>query len=74
MTGVSPRFQYVDFIYLIIQDYLEKKLLRFYGLMMQWIASGYKKSEEALIKDVIELTRTHIYAFEYIGKPLAIND
>ncbi|MGE7751097.1 TetR/AcrR family transcriptional regulator [Lysinibacillus fusiformis] len=46
----------------------------FYGLMMQWIASGYEKSEEALIKDVIELTRTHIYAFEYIGKPLAIND
>ncbi len=46
----------------------------FYGLMMQWIASGYEKSEEALIKDVIELTRTHIYAFEYIGKPLGVND
>ncbi len=46
----------------------------FYGLMMQWIAGGYEKSEEALIKDVIELTRTHIYAFEYIGKPLGIND
>ncbi|MCR8853403.1 hypothetical protein [Lysinibacillus fusiformis] len=42
--------------------------------MMQWIASGYEKSEEALIKDVIELTRTHIFAFEYIAKPLAIND
>ncbi|WP_275887252.1 hypothetical protein [Lysinibacillus fusiformis] len=42
--------------------------------MMQWIAGGYEKSEEALIKDVIELTRTHIYAFEYIGKPLGIND
>jgi len=42
----------------------------FYGLMMQWIASGYEKSEEALIKDIIELTKTHIYAFEFIGKPL----
>lgn len=42
----------------------------FYGLMMQWIASGYEKSEDALIKDIIELTKTHIYAFEFIGKPL----
>jgi len=42
----------------------------FYGLMMQWIASGYEKSEEALIKDIIELTKTHIYAFEFIGKSL----
>ncbi|MGF0470536.1 TetR/AcrR family transcriptional regulator [Lysinibacillus sphaericus] len=46
----------------------------FYGLMMQWIASNYEKSEEALIKDIIELTKTHIYAFEFIGKPLGIND
>lgn len=46
----------------------------FYGLMMQWIASNYEKSEEALIKDIIELTRTHIYAFEFVGKPLGIND
>ncbi|MGE7090654.1 TetR/AcrR family transcriptional regulator [Lysinibacillus sp. NPDC048646] len=41
----------------------------FSGLMMQWIASNYEKAEEDLIKDIIELTKTHIYAFEYIGKP-----
>ncbi|KOS59906.1 TetR/AcrR family transcriptional regulator [Lysinibacillus agricola] len=41
----------------------------FYGLMMQWITSGYEKPEETLIQDIIELTKTHIYAYEYIGKP-----
>ncbi|MGE7111716.1 TetR/AcrR family transcriptional regulator [Lysinibacillus sp. NPDC047702] len=41
----------------------------FYGLMLQWINSGFEKQEEALIQDIIELTRTHIYAYEFIGKP-----
>lgn len=41
----------------------------FYGLMLQWITSGFEKSEEALIRDIIELTKTHIYAYEFIGKP-----
>ncbi len=41
----------------------------FYGLMLQWITSGFEKPEEALIRDIIELTKTHIYAYEFIGKP-----
>ena len=40
----------------------------FYGLMIQWIASNFEKSEEQLICDIIELTKTHIYAFKLIGQ------
>lgn len=40
----------------------------FYGLVRSWIASGFRESQEAFIHEVIELTKTHIHAFKYVGK------
>ncbi|MCM3567321.1 TetR/AcrR family transcriptional regulator [Neobacillus mesonae] len=40
----------------------------FYGLLQNWIQNGFKETKEDFIKEVIELTKTHIYSVEYIGK------
>lgn len=40
----------------------------FYGLLLNWITNGFKESQEEFIQEVIDLTRTHIYSVEYIGK------
>lgn len=39
----------------------------FYGLILNWIRDGFKETQEEFIKEVIELTKTHIYSFEFIG-------
>jgi len=39
----------------------------FYGLILNWITGNFKESQEEFIKEVIHLTKTHIYSFEYIG-------
>lgn len=40
----------------------------FYGLIQNWINSGFKESHEEFIEEVIALSKTHIYSFEYVGK------
>lgn len=40
----------------------------FYGLLMDWITSSFSRSEEDFINDIIDLTKTHISSYEYIGK------
>nr|WP_263323566.1 TetR/AcrR family transcriptional regulator [Neobacillus sp. Marseille-Q6967] len=40
----------------------------FYGLILNWITMGFKESREEFIQEVIDLTKTHIHSFEYIGK------
>ncbi|MBS4171673.1 TetR/AcrR family transcriptional regulator [Bacillus sp. FJAT-49736] len=40
----------------------------FYGLLLNWITNDFQESEEEFIQEVIDLTRTHIYSLEYIGK------
>ncbi|KKI92888.1 TetR family transcriptional regulator [Bacillus sp. SA1-12] len=39
----------------------------FYGLLQNWIQNGFKETQEEFIHEVINLTKTHIYSFEYIG-------
>ncbi|MCM3538121.1 TetR/AcrR family transcriptional regulator [Priestia endophytica] len=39
----------------------------FYGLLHNWIHNDFKETQEEFIKEVIDLTKTHIYSFEYIG-------
>ncbi|MFC5612008.1 TetR-like C-terminal domain-containing protein [Metabacillus niabensis] len=39
----------------------------FYGLLQNWIRNDFKESLEEFTKEVIDLTKTHIYSFEYIG-------
>ncbi len=39
----------------------------FYGLILNWIRNGFKESQEEFIKEVIDLTKTHIFSFEFIG-------
>lgn len=39
----------------------------FYGLLLNWITNDFKESQEEFIQEVIDLTRTHIYSFEYVG-------
>lgn len=40
----------------------------FYGIMAHWIETNFEKPEALLIEEIIELTKTHIQAFEYRGK------
>lgn len=40
----------------------------FYGLVLNWIQNDFQPSQEPFIKEVIDLTKTHIYSFEFIGK------
>ncbi|TWT00575.1 TetR/AcrR family transcriptional regulator [Planomicrobium sp. CPCC 101079] len=40
----------------------------FYGLVQNWIKTGFKESQEVFIKEVIDLSKTHIHSFEYKGK------
>ncbi|TYP73117.1 TetR/AcrR family transcriptional regulator [Paenibacillus methanolicus] len=40
----------------------------FYGLVRNWIASGFRESQETFIQEVIDLTKTHMHAFRYVGK------
>lgn len=40
----------------------------FYGLILNWIMNGFKESQEEFIEEVIDLTKTHMYSFKYIGK------
>ncbi|KAB7672055.1 TetR/AcrR family transcriptional regulator [Bacillus sp. B1-b2] len=39
----------------------------FYGLLQNWIQSGFKETPEHFIEEVINLTKTHIYSFKYVG-------
>ncbi|MFS0868497.1 TetR/AcrR family transcriptional regulator [Paenibacillus xylanilyticus] len=42
----------------------------FFGLLNNWILSGFRESREAFIQNVIELTKTHIHSFHYVGDKL----
>ncbi|MEH7309121.1 TetR/AcrR family transcriptional regulator [Neobacillus drentensis] len=39
----------------------------FYGLLQSWTQNGFKETQETFIQEVIDLTKTHIYSFKYIG-------
>ncbi|ETI65858.1 TetR/AcrR family transcriptional regulator [Neobacillus vireti] len=39
----------------------------FYGLLHNWIQDGFKVTQEEFIHEVIDLTKTHMYSFKYIG-------
>lgn len=39
----------------------------FYGLLQNWIRSGFKETQETFIEEVIDLAKTHIYSVKYIG-------
>lgn len=40
----------------------------FYGLILNWINSDLKESQEEFIEEVIASTKTHIFPIEYIGE------
>ncbi|WP_245671365.1 TetR/AcrR family transcriptional regulator [Pseudobacillus wudalianchiensis] len=40
----------------------------FYGLLQNWIQSGFRETQEKFIEEAIDLTKTHIYSFKYIGQ------
>ncbi|MHA6482407.1 TetR/AcrR family transcriptional regulator [Paenibacillus sp. strain BS8-2] len=40
----------------------------FYGLILNWIRNDFKESQEQFIQEVIDLTKTHMYSFKYVGK------
>jgi len=40
----------------------------FYGLILNWIKNDFKESQEEFIQEVIDLTKTHMYSFKYVGK------
>lgn len=39
----------------------------FYGLLQNWIQNEFNETKDNFIQEVINLTKTHIYSFEYIG-------
>ncbi|MDQ0252721.1 AcrR family transcriptional regulator [Evansella vedderi] len=40
----------------------------FYGLLTNWINTGFKTSQEEFIKEVIKLSQTHMASVRYIGE------
>lgn len=40
----------------------------FYGLLLNWIMTGFEESQDSFIREIIELSKTHIATFEYVGK------
>ncbi|MCG7345983.1 TetR/AcrR family transcriptional regulator [Sporosarcina sp. ACRSL] len=40
----------------------------FYGLLQNWIHNGFRVTQEEFIKEVIELSKTHIHSVQYIGE------
>lgn len=40
----------------------------FYGLIINWIREDFRESQETFIEAVIDLTKTHIQSFKYVGK------
>lgn len=40
----------------------------FYGLIQNWIKTGFKESQEVFIQEVIDLSKTHIHSFKYKGR------
>ena len=40
----------------------------FYGLIINWISTEFETSLDEFIHEVIELSKTHIHSFEFIGK------
>ncbi|MFF2754138.1 TetR/AcrR family transcriptional regulator [Psychrobacillus sp. NPDC058041] len=40
----------------------------FYGLIIHWISNDFHTSQEEFIQEVIDLSKTHIYSFKYVGK------
>lgn len=39
----------------------------FYGLIMNWIHTGFKQEKEDFINEVIALARTHMQSIKYVG-------
>ncbi|TSB47505.1 TetR/AcrR family transcriptional regulator [Alkalicoccobacillus porphyridii] len=39
----------------------------FYGLLKLWIKEDFRESQEVFIQEVIELTKTHMHSFRYVG-------
>ncbi|PWW07375.1 TetR family transcriptional regulator [Paenibacillus cellulosilyticus] len=42
----------------------------FYGLIINWIREDFKESQEAFIQAVIDLTRTHMHSFKFVGNKI----
>lgn len=40
----------------------------FYGLILNWIKTDFKESQEEFIQEVIDLTKTHMHAIKYVGE------
>ena len=38
----------------------------FYGLLLEWITSDFKETQDEFIQEVTDLTKTHIYSLKYI--------
>lgn len=51
-------------------DYFKRYMAYgFYGLIKSWIENNFRETKEEFIKEVIDLSKTHIYAVKYIGPP-----
>ncbi|MBD3920064.1 TetR/AcrR family transcriptional regulator [Paenibacillus sp. PR3] len=42
----------------------------FYGLIINWIRQDFRESQEAFIRAVIDLTRTHMHSIKFVGKKI----
>lgn len=40
----------------------------FYGLIQNWITGGFKETQEEFIREIIDLSKTHIYSVKYVGE------
>ncbi len=60
-------FETIDNIPVNMEYFKRYTAYGFYGLLHNWIGNGFVETEEEFIKEVIDLTKTHIYSFRFVG-------
>ncbi|RUL56882.1 MULTISPECIES: TetR/AcrR family transcriptional regulator [Lysinibacillus] len=61
-------FQTIDNIPVDMDYFKRYTAYGFYGIIMDWITNDFHEPRGEFINKIINLARTHIYAFEYKGK------
>jgi len=61
-------FETIDNIPVNMEYFKRYTAYGFYGLLHNWIENGFIETEEEFIREVIDLTKTHIYSYKYVGR------
>ncbi|GAB6926275.1 TetR/AcrR family transcriptional regulator [Paenibacillus sp. JCM 10914] len=60
------RFETIDQIPVNMDYFKRYTAYGFHGLILNWIQNDFRESQEDFIREVIDLTKTHMYSVEYV--------